>query len=936
MKERWTNHIADFDTIELLAVDTETLDMDTDTLFTQSAEKYTLDIFSVCGKVGKEYVYGAFPKEMFLDFYKRNMWKRWIMHNAGYDLKVVRKLGLAWDQIKIEDTMVMAQLLGYTKWGYGLKDLRVSELGLEKRKGYEDIDRNNKKEYYTYAALDTLDTYKLYEKLLVRLEEEELLEAYAIERDVVYVVSDMEYTGVRINVELMAQTKPYLQKLLVPIEEKLNALTNYLDFNSPKKLQKFLFIDKGVEPQPGWLTAGGIKKKKLRLKKDRTPEEEMNYQAGKYDETVYDFSVGVDTLSELMLRDDDVAEISELILEHRKYSKLISTFIDGFIPKLEKGRIHGRILPFGTDSGRFCIGKGTKISMPGEEKNIEDVAIGDYVYCYDDEGNLAIRKVINKWNTGVKKVCKSFYRSKGNHKIISLISTYDHKIRKADLSYEEVQNLEKGSRVLHLTKGNAHGGRIRLYATNTEQVLEEVFIKKNYFKAKGEMHIHHIDECKSNNKISNLVVLSPNEHLSLHAKLNVSRGLNRSDHLKHYRPTPRYLKDNCNRIDKSKEELESMLREAKGRPTKVNMDFKTYKRKCKLAGVDIKSISKEYSKTGILLSEENVFNAVNTYGANWSKVGKVLGVNYYRAKELAIGYNISVNHTFIGLEDAGEIECWDIEVEDFHNFIANEVCVHNSSKNPNLQNIAAKDFDKEGGSIRAFFIPSKGRKFITADYSQIELKMAGMTSQDPVIVSAYQRGEDMHTITAKEFGIERKPSKTVNFGILYGMQAPTLQKAIKKAQKGDKKDGVDAVGFSLQECEVFIEKYWKTYLKVKGMFDYCTEQIKKVGYIRTISGRKRRCYDISDGILKGLLNTVIQGSAGELMKVALVRLWKNMDRNRAAIVLTVHDELTVEADEDYVEECSKIVTWAMEDIIKNFKFKFTTEMNTGYSWAESK
>lgn len=612
MKERWTNHIADFDTIELLAVDTETLDMDTDTLFTQSAEKYTLDIFSVCGKVGKEYVYGAFPKEMFLDFYKRNMWKRWIMHNAGYDLKVVRKLGLAWDQIKIEDTMVMAQLLGYTKWGYGLKDLRVSELGLAKRKGYEDIDRNNKKEYYTYAALDTLDTYKLYEKLLVRLEEEELLEAYAIERDVVYVVSDMEYTGVRINVELMAQTKPYLQKLLVPIEEKLNALTNYLDFNSPKKLQKFLFIDKGVEPQPGWLTAGGIKKKKLRLKKDKTPEETMNYQAGKYDETVYDFSVGVDTLSELMLRDDDVAEISELILEHRKYSKLISTFIDGFIPKLEKGRIHGRLLPFGTDSGRF------------------------------------------------------------------------------------------------------------------------------------------------------------------------------------------------------------------------------------------------------------------------------------------------------------------------------------SSKNPNLQNIAAKDFDKEGGSIRAFFIPSEGRKFITADYSQIELKMAGMTSQDPVIVSAYQRGEDMHTITAKEFGIERKPSKTVNFGILYGMQAPTLQKAIKKAQKGDKKDGVEAVGFSLQECEVFIEKYWKTYLKVKGMFDYCTEQIKKVGYIRTISGRKRRCYDISDGILKGLLNTVIQGSAGELMKVALVRLWKNMDRNRAAIVLTVHDELTVEADEDYVEECSKIVTWAMEDIIKNFKFKFTTEMNTGYSWAESK
>ena len=130
MKDVWTSHISDFDELKMIAVDTETFDMDEDTLFTSKAEKYTLDIFSVCGRKGDSYIYGAFPKEMFKDFFYKNVGKKWIFHNAGYDLKVIRKLGLAWDSVVIEDTMVMAQLLGHTKWGFGLKDLRVSELGL--------------------------------------------------------------------------------------------------------------------------------------------------------------------------------------------------------------------------------------------------------------------------------------------------------------------------------------------------------------------------------------------------------------------------------------------------------------------------------------------------------------------------------------------------------------------------------------------------------------------------------------------------------------------------------------------------------------------------------------------------------------------------------------------------------------------------------------
>lgn len=914
MPEIFTKHISDFDGLELLAVDTETFDMDVDDLFTTKREQYTMDVFSVCGKKGNTYYYGTFPATMFHEFYRKNGRSRWIQHNSQYDLKVFRKSSINWRELLIEDTMIMARLLGHTV-GYGLKALRQTVLGLPERTKYKDVDRNNEEAYYMYAALDALDTYKLYEVFIKRIEAEALEGVYTLEKEVMFPTVDMEWNGVEVDIELVLVLKEMLQKKIQPIFEKLEKMTNYINIGSPKQLQELFFVKLGIEPKDGWITNGGKKKKKEGM--------ELSY---------VDYSVGVDTLMDISVMEGEAGEIADVILEYRKYTKLLSTYIDGFIPKLQRGRIHSHLDSLGTATGRFCIAKGTKVFMPGEEKNIEDVNIGDVVYCYDDSGNLALRKVTNKWNNGIKNVAELTFKSKGNGKIIKIKSTYDHKFRKTDLSYVEARGLVPNDKMLHLTKGAAtgvgHSQRVRLYFYGNHCITEEGFIKKAYFNADSKMHIHHKDGCKSHNTLDNLEVMTAQEHTSYHSIKAHKEGKIAYSHLDEYRGKfHKHLELSPMWIDKSKEELEKMLRDAKGKPTEVGMTFNIFKRKCRLKGVSIKDIRSEFGSKGMELSPENVHAAIVAHGKDWHNVGIYLGVNYYRARDLAKEYNISTNHVFVGLEDAGYEECWDLEVADFHNFIANEVCVHNCSKNINLQNIAAKEFDEEThATTRALFIAKKGRKLVTADYSQVELRTLGLISGDPSLVNVYKNNGDIHAQTARGIGIDRKAAKVVNFGVIYGMSKYGLKKALKKQAK---------VIVSEDEAQDMIDGYWLTYKRVRAMFTYVEGQVAKLGYVRSASGRKRRFYSGNQGDMRAANNMTIQGTAADIMKAGMVRVWRNIDPERATMVLQVHDEVTLEADEDYAEEAKKILEWGMSGAIKSM-LDFPADAGIGNSWAESK
>jgi len=248
------------------------------------------------------------------------------------------------------------------------------------------------------------------------------------------------------------------------------------------------------------------------------------------------------------------------------------------------------------------------------------------------------------------------------------------------------------------------------------------------------------------------------------------------------------------------------------------------------------------------------------------------------------------------------------------------------SSGPNLQNISARPLIEgdENSSLRTLFIPTEGRIMIGADYSQQELKLMALLSGDPVMMHIYLNNGDIHKKTADSIGINRKSAKSINFGIGYGLSAMGLKDDLEKYD----------IKVTLEDCEKYIDSFHKTYKKAKAMLDYNEECIKKVHFIRSISGRKRRFYDIQSGEERQANNFIMQGSAADMIKAAIGRIVYNMDRNRAALVLQIHDELLFECDLDYVEEFKKLIKWGMEGVFKT-KLEFTADIKVGRNWYEA-
>lgn len=154
------------------------------------------------------------------------------------------------------------------------------------------------------------------------------------------------------------------------------------------------------------------------------------------------------------------------------------------------------------NTGRFsCLPAGTMINLVGEQKPIEDVKVGDLVYCYDDDRNLRIRRVTRTWDIGERPCLDIKWQSSGNGRIGHLICTENHQIKTKSKGWVCAKDLKRYDKLYHLTSKIQKNGRVRLYGTNNFEELEEQFIKREYFNASSDMHIHHIDENKANNKM---------------------------------------------------------------------------------------------------------------------------------------------------------------------------------------------------------------------------------------------------------------------------------------------------------------------------------------------------------------------------------------------------------------------------------------------------
>jgi len=257
-----------------------------------------------------------------------------------------------------------------------------------------------------------------------------------------------------------------------------------------------------------------------------------------------------------------------------------------------------------------------------------------------------------------------------------------------------------------------------------------------------------------------------------------------------------------------------------------------------------------------------------------------------------------------------------------------------SSSNPNLQNIPIRT--ELGREIRAAFVPREGWKLLIADYSQIELRLLAHMSRDAVLVDAFRNGEDIHTRTAAEvFGIpplmvtpeQRRNAKAVNFGIVYGQTAFGL---------------ASSLGIDRKEADLYIRAYFERYAGVRRFIDATIAEVRRTGVAVNLFGRRRPIPDMQSRnpnarsfAERTAVNTPLQGTAADLIKLAMIRIDKKLEGMQSKMLLQVHDELVFEVPEDELDEVRSMVKTEMESV-ERYEVPLLVDVGVGDNWRDAK
>ena len=259
-----------------------------------------------------------------------------------------------------------------------------------------------------------------------------------------------------------------------------------------------------------------------------------------------------------------------------------------------------------------------------------------------------------------------------------------------------------------------------------------------------------------------------------------------------------------------------------------------------------------------------------------------------------------------------------------------------SSTEPNLQNIPVRT--DLGAEIRKMFVPKAGCVLVDADYSQIELRVLAHISQDKVMQEAFCNGTDIHTLTASQvFGVptdqvtplQRRHAKAVNFGIVYGISEFSL---------------AEDIGVTRYEARAYIDSYLEKYQGVRAYMKQVVEQARQIGYTETLFGRRRYIpelkssnFNVRSGAERIALNTPIQGTAADLIKLAMIRVEEALNRDfpEAQLLLQVHDELIVECPEAIAPQVAQRISREMESVYP-LSIPLTAEAKYGKSWYDAK
>ena len=258
-----------------------------------------------------------------------------------------------------------------------------------------------------------------------------------------------------------------------------------------------------------------------------------------------------------------------------------------------------------------------------------------------------------------------------------------------------------------------------------------------------------------------------------------------------------------------------------------------------------------------------------------------------------------------------------------------------SSAEPNMQNIPIRT--EPGSRMRDFFEAEEGNLLVDADYSQIELRVLAALANDTAMIEAFREGVDIHTRTAAQvFDLPeafvtpqmRSRAKAVNFGIVYGIGAFSLSRDI---------------GVSIQEADTYIKNYKKTYSGIAAYLEHAIEEAKEKGYAQTLFGRRRPLPELraSNRVQRAFgervaMNTPIQGTAADIIKIAMVRVYRRLRREvpAARLILQVHDELIVETPQETADAVRELVRQEME-AAASLSVPLLVDAKVGRTWGEA-
>lgn len=696
---------------------------------------------------------------------------------------------------------------------------------------------------------------------------------------------------------------------------------------------------------------------------------------------------GQPSVDEDALNKVDVEGVEELV-KIRKLSKAKDTYLMNFVREQVDGVLHPFLNLHTVSTYRSCVAKGTKILVCRDFLEhpkgvpIEDVKVGDYVYCFDDALRPAVKKVLWSGKTGHREVIRVHWVAKGTGGKGYVDVTPEHKIRLIDGTYVPAEQLMGAD--FRKETDSPRLPKIRVLACrrvddflsftghlkNGKGIHEHRFIYENFISPlKKEDVIHHIDGNHYNHTLANLKKMTLEEHSRYHG-LNVSdeekerrlRVLNENrDKIVYFSG-----EDNANSLNLTKYQCWKTLAKMKGNVSKGTYDFAVFKKYLTKHNIDIKMTKLRYDREGKYISKKYLLSLVPL---GISEVQKIVGLGYYSLQKLYAYYNIPFdrkwgnqfgefkigNHIITKVERLGDVvDVYDLEVEDYHNFFANEICVHNSGSSPNFQNIPNRD-EEIRKIVRQAVYPRKGHKILAVDFSGSEVKHSCAYHKDPTLMNyVIDESTDMHRDTImdiysfdintwhklKELDTEehkvskpiRNEGKTFVFAEFYGdyykQQAPRLWKVSEKLKYlNDQtvRQHLKSVGLGTYESfeehvrkaeDIMWNQRFKKYNKWRNDFwdEYC-----KRGWFTTLTGFKCQ----GEMTRNEVTNSPIQGSAFHSLLLAFIMEDCIFTKHKldSKLVFQIHDEVLIDvhpAEEDFVAESIK---WCMTEAVPQI-YKF--------------